>query len=125
MSSRNLRARLDRLAQAIGEQKAEAPTCRFHGQHCRMGANWPLKYVEGPLDDLLDIRAAGRRRLGLEVEAHPRDLWAVDAHDLVPPAELARERREVEDLLAGLRAQNDQIVAELRGERAATGGIEG
>lgn len=126
MSGRNIRARLDRIAKALGEEKRDGPVCRFHGQHCRMGANWPLAYEEGPLDELLDIRAAGRRRRGLEVEPHPRDLWAIDAHELVPLEELARERREVEELLARLRAENDQMEAELRGEQVAViEGIEG
>lgn len=117
MSARDIRARLDRLTKALSEQKPADPVCRFHKTACRMGANWPLRYEPGPLDDLLDIRAAGRRSRGLEVEPHPRDLWAVDRHERVPQEELDREEREVEELLTAIRANNDQILAEIRGER--------
>lgn len=117
MSSRDIRARLDRLAKALSEQKPHEPVCRFHGTACRLGANWPLRYEPGPLDDLLDMRAAGRFRRGLEPEPHPRELWAVDRHERVPAEELAREEREAEELLVSVRARNDQILAELLAER--------
>ncbi|NMI57100.1 MULTISPECIES: hypothetical protein [unclassified Streptomyces] len=119
MTSRDIRARIDRLTKAIGEQQPNVPVCRFHGTACRLGANWPLRYEEGPVDDLLDIRAAGLRRLGLEVEPHPRDLWATDRHERVPQEELDRQKRELEELIAAQRAKNDQVEAELRDARAA------
>ncbi|MFF4839268.1 hypothetical protein ACFY2G_04295 [Streptomyces collinus] len=107
MSSRSFRARLDRVAAALGEPTAEAPVCRFHGTACRLGLNWPLPYVPGPLDDLLDLMNAA---------PHPRQLWAVDRHERVPPAELAREKEELAQLIAEKTAENDRAEAAMRGD---------
>ncbi|WP_405580703.1 hypothetical protein [Streptomyces sp. NBC_01092] len=118
MSSRDIRARLDRLAKALGEQKTDGPVCRFHGLRCRMGANWPLDYQEDPADELLDLFADARRSLGLEVAPHPRDRWRTDRHEQVPPEELARNKQEADELLTAVKARNDQLEAALRAEPA-------
>lgn len=97
----------------------DRPVCRFHGVHCRMGANWPTERPDQEMDELLDIMAAGRRKAGLPVEPHPREVWAVDRHERVPKAELRQRDEEAQALLAAARARNDQIEAELRGERVA------
>lgn len=120
MSSRNIRARIDRLAKLLGEQNTDAPVCRFHGTSCRLGANWPLAYEPRPDDDLLDLLADARRHCGLEVAPHPRDVWRTDRHEQVPADELARQKREADELLTALRARNDQLEAEIRGECATT-----
>lgn len=125
MSGRNIRARLDRLTKALGEQQPAGPVCRFHNVHCRMGANWPLKREPQPEDDLLDLLADAQRSVGKVPAPHPRDVWATDTHELVPLEELARERREAEELLAAARARNDQIEAGLRAGRADSGGTTG
>ncbi|MFF4836581.1 hypothetical protein [Streptomyces sp. NPDC001315] len=117
MSSRTIRARLDRLAKALGEPARDAPVCRFHGTHCRLGINWPLPYPGRPEDDLLDLVAEARRHVGKEPLVHPRDLWATDRHEQVPPEELAREKQELEELLAAARARNDQIETALAAGR--------
>lgn len=116
MSSRDIRARLDRLAKALGEQRPDDPVCRFHGTACRLGANWPLPYEERPDDALLALFADARRSLGLEVAPHPRELWAVDRHEQVPAEELARKKQEGEELLVAARARNDQLEAEIRAD---------
>ncbi|MFI6856508.1 hypothetical protein [Streptomyces sp. NPDC050416] len=113
MSSRNLRARIDRLAKVLGEPGTNAPVCRFHGTACRLGANWPLPYPGRVDDDLLDLIGDAKRSCGLEVAPHPRDLWATNRHELVPPAELARQKQQFEKLLAAAKARNDQEEAEL------------
>ncbi|MEH0582822.1 hypothetical protein QA942_01410 [Streptomyces sp. B21-106] len=116
MTSRSFRARLDRVAKVLGEPQAVGAVCRFHGVRCRMGANWPLPYEPGIEDDVLDLFGDARRSLGLEVAPHPRDLWRTDRHEQVPAEELARERRELEELIAAARARNDQLEAEIRGD---------
>ncbi|MFJ2964250.1 hypothetical protein ACIPIC_18365 [Streptomyces collinus] len=113
MSSRGIRARLDRLAKVLGEPGTNAPVCRFHGTACRLGANWPLPYPGRVDDDLLDLIGDAKRSCGLEVTPHPRDLWATNRHELVPPAELARQKQEFEELLAAAKARTDQEEAEL------------
>lgn len=113
--NRRLGSRLDRLEQAVTPSE-DGPTCRYHGQHCQMGRNWPLPYEPGIEDDLLDLIGEARRSVGLEVAPHPRELWAVDRHELVPPAELAREKQELDRLIAEKTAENDRVEAAMRGD---------
>ncbi|MFJ9474724.1 hypothetical protein ACIRRI_06870 [Streptomyces mirabilis] len=101
---------------------ADLPVCRFHGTHCRLGDNWPIERPPEPFDALLDLRAAGREKLGLPAEPHPRDVWQTDRHEKVPKSELRERRQEIDQAVAVQRAKNDQILAELRDERAATEG---
>lgn len=110
--NRRLTARLGRLEAAV-TRPGGGPVCRFHGTACQMGRNWPLPYEASPMDELLDLHAAGRRAAGLEVAPHPRDLWAVNRHEQVPPAELAREKAEIDRLIAEQQARNAAIEAEL------------
>jgi hypothetical protein len=117
VSSRDIRARLDRLAKVLGEPGSNMPVCRFHGTACRLGANWPLPYPGRVEDDLLDLIGDAKRHCGLEVAPHPRDLWATNRHELVPPAELARQKQEFEELLAAAKARVDQEEAELLGDQ--------
>lgn len=120
MSNRNLRSRLDKLAQAIGDQKGNAAVCRFHSVHCRMGANWPLPWPGLEADaELIDLVRAAHISVGNEVGPHPRDVWQTDAHEVVPQAELDEQERELQALLAAVRARNDQLEAELRADRVA------
>lgn len=122
--NRRLSARLGRLEEAVTVAE-DAPVCRFHGTACRLGRNWPLPYEPGPLDELLDLHAAGRRAAGMPVSATPRELWAVERHELVPPAELAAERAELGQLIAEQKAVNAAIEAELiaGNERGADRGV--
>lgn len=120
MSSRDIRARLDRLSKLLGESDRGVPVCRFHGTACRLGVNWPLPYPGRPEDDLLDLLAEARRHVGAEPFTHPRDLWRTDRHEQVPPDELARQKREAEELLAAARARNDQLEAEICGDQIPT-----
>lgn len=102
---------------------SESPVvCRFHGVHCELGANWPLdrgvvEPAEVQMDDLFDLIAEGRRKAGLAVVPHPRDLWAVGRHEEVSAAELAERGREAAELLAAAKAENEALEAQLRGER--------
>lgn len=122
MSSRNLRNRIDRLAKTIGEQGARLSVCRFHGEACHMGARWPLPWPASSLDELRDLVRDGRRKAGRPLDPDPRELWAVERHEAVPQAELDQRAREYEQLLARLKAENDQIEAQLCEERAVTEG---
>lgn len=115
MSSRSIRGRLDKL----GAPPATAgPVCRFHGEHCQMGARWPTERPPAP-DDLLDLVINGRKAAGLPYEQHPRDRWATDRHEQVPDAELRQEEREMAELLADLKAKNARTEAELLADREA------
>ncbi|MFC4500667.1 MULTISPECIES: hypothetical protein [Streptomyces] len=120
MSSRSLRARLDRLG--ITAVTTGVPECRYHGVHCQLGAYWPLDraVVDSTgvqMDELLDLIAQGRRKAGLPVAPHPRELWAVNAHERVPEAEIAQRNRETAALIAEAKAKNAVMEAEIRGER--------
>lgn len=118
MSSREIRARIERLTKAMGERQPQGPVCRFHARACRMGANWPLPWPGLKADaELIDLFRAAHIRVGKEVGPHPRDIWQTDAHEVVPQAELDKEARELQELLVSLQARNDQIVAQLRDER--------
>ncbi|MBO7938943.1 hypothetical protein ABZX99_02960 [Streptomyces antibioticus] len=119
--NRKLLARLASLEQAA-PKGAGAVECRFHGVHCRLGANWPLdRAVVEPesaqLDELLDLAAQGRRKAGLPVDPHPRDLWAINMHERVPEAEIAQRKREAAELLAEMQARNEALETQLRAER--------
>lgn len=114
MSSRDIRARIDRLAKVIGEQGQKVPTCRFHGKACEMGRRWPLPFPEDHESALLDWLRELKEHRGEELEPHPRDVWRTDAHEVVPQAELDERERETQALLARLRADNDQAEAQLR-----------
>lgn len=117
MSSRDIRSRLDRLTKVLGEVTSKVPTCRFHGTACRMGANWPLPWPHTRQDIALrDLIRESQIKAGKEVGPHPRDVWRTDQHEKVPEAELRQRERELEELLASLRAMNDQMEAEMREE---------
>lgn len=103
---------------ALRPATADLPVCRFHSVHCRMGANWPTERPGTEMDELLDLITVARRKQGLPVEPHPREVWAVDRHEKVPKAELRQQQQETQELLAAARARNDQIEAELQGEQA-------
>jgi hypothetical protein len=98
--SRRLHARLDRIAQAV-TPPTDGPVCRFHGQHCQMGRNWPLPYPGCVEDDLYDFFIG----MGVRDEPHPRDVWMTDLHEQVPPAELAAEKEELARLIAEAEAR--------------------
>jgi hypothetical protein len=120
VSSREIRARIERLTKVLGEQQPNVPVCRFHAKACRMGANWPLPWPGLEADaELIDMVRAAHIKVGKEVGPHPRDVWQTDAHEVVPQAELDEQERELQALLATVRARNDQLEAELRGERVA------
>lgn len=117
MTSRDIRARLDRLTKVLGEQPQKVPVCRFHGTACRMGVNWPLPFPQERDVPLLDYIRELEQASGEELEPHPRDVWRTDTHEVVPQAELDEEERQLQELLVSLQARNDQIEAELRDER--------
>ncbi|WP_328449890.1 hypothetical protein OG780_19395 [Streptomyces sp. NBC_00386] len=96
---------------ALHRDTADLPVCRFHGVHCRMGARWPTERPDQEMDELLDLIASGRRKAGLPVEPHPRDVWATDRHEKVPRAELRQQAQEAQELLAEARVRNDQMEA--------------
>lgn len=96
---------------ALHRDTADLPVCRFHGVHCRMGARWPTERPAQEMDELLDLMAAGRRKAGLPVAPHPREVWATDRHEKVPKAELRRWDQETQELLAEARDHNAQMEA--------------
>lgn len=119
--NRRLAARLGRLEEAVAPP-ADGPVCRFHGQHCEMGRNWPLDRAAADpvgvqMDDLMAMIQRGRREAGLPADPTPCELWAVERHEQVPAAELAQYAREAAEALAEAKAKNAVIEAELRGEQ--------
>jgi len=123
--NRRLTTRLARLEQAA-PPPIDAPECRYHGTYCQLGANWPLdRTVVDPagvqMDDFLDLLHQAHRKAGLPVGPHPRELWAVDAHERVPEAEIAQRDRETAEALAEAHAKNERILAELDAAHSAGG----
>ncbi|MFE9391189.1 hypothetical protein [Streptomyces sp. NPDC006784] len=116
MSGRQMRARLDKLAETLGLAGEQGPVCRFHGTACVMGARWPLERPADPMDDLRDLIIEAHEAMGSPCDPHPRDLWRTDRHELVPLSELAEQAAELELLLAEARAENEETIARLRGE---------
>ncbi|MER5473731.1 hypothetical protein [Streptomyces sp. NPDC002685] len=109
---------------ALHRDTGDLPVCRFHGVHCRMGANWPMERPQEPFDALLELVIEARRSRGMPTDPHPRDLWQTDRHEKVPKAELRQREQETQELLAAATARNDQIEAGLRDERAAEANTE-
>jgi hypothetical protein len=62
-------------------------------------------------DDLYDFFA----EMGIADGPHPRDVWKTDRHELVPPAELAREKEELARLIAEAEARVAAEEAVLKG----------
>ncbi|MDX2708095.1 hypothetical protein PV350_35410 [Streptomyces sp. PA03-6a] len=124
MSSRNIRARLDKLAAQLGAPGQQAE-CKRHGQACAMGANWPIPYPGQSIDDLLDLVIVARISKGEEPRRHPRDVWATDEHVPWTAAELEQQARELEELVAAQREKNDQIEAQIRADRDQQIGEQG
>lgn len=118
--NRKIGARLDRLEQAVAPS-VDGPVCRFHGQHCQMGRNWPLdRAVADPvgwqMNDLVELIREAERAAGLPVGPSASELWAVDRHEQVPAAELAQRARELAEALAAAEAENEAMEAQIRGE---------
>lgn len=116
MTSRQLKARLARLAQQIPEPAAARPVCRFHGTACGLGATWPLPYPE---DDngvqwLIDLVHAAAVERGEDVGPSHRELWARDDHERVPQAELDQDTADLEALIDQMKADNEEIIRRLQ-----------
>ncbi|MEV6833606.1 hypothetical protein AB0N17_03585 [Streptomyces sp. NPDC051133] len=101
MSARSFRARLDRVARALGEPTEQAPVCVHHGPACELGT------VELP--EIYRMAVEARRRVGMP--APP-----LDEHRQATPAEAARYRREVAEALAEVKARVAQEEAAIRGD---------
>ncbi len=116
MSSRQLKARLNRLVQQIPElPPAAGPVCRNHGTACGLGTTWPLPYPDNPWEDLNDMIRDAHIRCGKDVGPHPRELWARDWHERVPEAELRKEQLDYEQLIREAKERNERMIAEIQG----------
>ncbi|WP_333767734.1 hypothetical protein [Streptomyces sp. IBSBF 2435] len=109
MSTRSLRARLDRL----GRPPVPGPVCRWHDESCGLGARWPLPYEGSAVDELAELVEGARRRQGLTPWPTRRERWAREGHEAVPEAELEERRRHLAAAVAAAEAENERVLAEM------------
>ncbi|MBY8879750.1 hypothetical protein [Actinacidiphila acidipaludis] len=100
MSTRSLRARLERLPARPG---ADA-LCVHHGDLCEIGTR--------PLPEIYVMAIEARRRLGREVPP-------LDEHRAMTPAERRRYDERAAELIAEQEAKNERAVAALQAEAEA------
>ena len=87
----------------LSRRTREEPLCIHHGPACALGTR--------PLPEIYVLAIEAKRRLGQETPP-------LDEHRLMAPKERKRYEREMRELLASLRARNDQLEAELRAGQA-------
>lgn len=117
MTSRQLKARLDRLAAQLPTTRPAAAVCRWHGTTCDMGRRPPVPYPRDPNDNvewITDRIREAKIAKGEDVGPHPRELWARDWHEQIPQDELDRDAAEVQALIAEAKAVNEETLRRLR-----------